>query len=149
MGCGVCDRIAMIRDGVNPWFVRELETGYVVIGDHQHFKGYTLFLCKQHAPELHCLEPGFKLRFLEEMSLVAEAVYNAFKPEKLNYELLGMGHAHMHWHIFPRVKGDTPRNGPVWWLPLRKMYSKAKRPAPQELNEMIALLKSELDKLIN
>ena len=44
--CFICKRIEMIKNGENPYFVKELETGYVVIGDHQHFKGYTLFLCK-------------------------------------------------------------------------------------------------------
>ncbi len=44
--CIICDRIKMIKDGVNPYFVKELSTGYVVIGDNQHFKGYTLFLSK-------------------------------------------------------------------------------------------------------
>ena len=58
------------------------------------------------------------------MSLVAEAVYNAFGPDKLNYELLGQGeNVHMHWHIFPRRKGDTPEPGPVWKLPREEMYA--------------------------
>lgn len=42
--CMVCERIGWIRDGKNPYFARELNTGYVVIGDHQRIKGYTLFL---------------------------------------------------------------------------------------------------------
>ena len=46
--CLICDRIEMIRRGENPYFVRELETGYVVLGDHQRFAGYTLFLYKHH-----------------------------------------------------------------------------------------------------
>ena len=50
--CIICDRIKMIKEGKNPYFVKELETGYVVIGDNQHFKGYTLFLCKNHETEL-------------------------------------------------------------------------------------------------
>lgn len=37
--CSICDRIKMIKDGINSFFVKELETGYVVIGDNQHFKG--------------------------------------------------------------------------------------------------------------
>ncbi len=57
--CMVCERIARIKQGKNPYFVRELETGYVVLGDYQRFKGYTLFLCKEHATELHFLENGF------------------------------------------------------------------------------------------
>lgn len=62
--CLVCDRIDQIRNGENPHFIAELETGYVVAGDHQFFKGYTLFLCKQHVPELHQLDKAFKLKFL-------------------------------------------------------------------------------------
>ena len=31
--CLICDRIKMIKDGTNPYFVKELETGYVVIGE--------------------------------------------------------------------------------------------------------------------
>ena len=33
----------MIEEKINPYFVMELKTGFVVIGDHQYFKGYTLF----------------------------------------------------------------------------------------------------------
>ena len=76
--CLICDRIQQIKNGTNPYFVKELETGYVVLGDHQHFKGYTLFLCKEHKTELFELEPAFKVRFLEEMSLAAEAAYHDF-----------------------------------------------------------------------
>ena len=46
--CLICDRIEMIKNGTNKYFVKELETGYVVIGDYQHFKGYSLFLFKEH-----------------------------------------------------------------------------------------------------
>ena len=35
--CGFCQRIELTRQGKNPYFVRELETGYVVIGDYQRF----------------------------------------------------------------------------------------------------------------
>lgn len=103
--CGVCQTIQETIEGKNRYFVRELETGYVVIGDYQRIKGYTLFLCKVHATEIHFLERSFRETFLNEMSLVAEAVYNAFGPDKLNYELLGQGeNVHMHWHIFPEER---------------------------------------------
>ena len=36
--CGICDRIKETKAGNNPFLVKELETGYVVIGDFQHFK---------------------------------------------------------------------------------------------------------------
>ena len=110
--CLICERIAQIKNGTNPYFVRETKTGYVVIGDQQRIRGYTVFLCKQHATELHELEPAFRDEFLHEMALVAEAVYHAFQPDKLNYSLLGAGKGlHMHWHIHPR------RQGPLHSMP--------------------------------
>ena len=89
--CLICQRIELIKSGDNPYFVKELETGYVVIGDHQYFEGYTLFLAKEHVTELHHMEAPVKLRFLEEMSLVQEAVSKAFSAQKMNVELLGNG----------------------------------------------------------
>ena len=150
--CFVCDRIESIKNGKNPCFVRELSTGYVVVGDFQRFYGYTLFLCKEHATELHFLKKDFKMKFLEEMSLVAQAVYNAFKPDKLNYELIGMGNggAHMHWHIFPRYEGDMPNGmtGPVWRLDPEDRVSEKYRITDVQLSDIKEKLNKELDLLI-
>lgn len=150
--CFICNRINLIKEGKNPFFVKELEKGYVVIGDYQHFKGYSLFLCKEHKTELFQLDKTTKMKFLEEMSLVAEAVAKAFGAEKMNYELLGNGDTHLHWHLFPRVNGDLENygnngKGPVWWYPMSKMYSPQNNPSEQELEEMKAKLLTELDKI--
>ncbi len=151
--CLICDRIEMIKNGENPYFVRELETGYAVIGDHQYFKGFTLFLCKTHETELFRLDRDFKMKFLEEMSLVAQAASVAFGADKMNYELLGMVDAHLHWHLYPRKNGDlngygNNGKGPVWWLPMNVMYADSTRLSVQELEDMKRQLKAELDKLI-
>ncbi|MBQ5333014.1 MAG: HIT family protein [Oscillospiraceae bacterium] len=151
--CLICDRIEMIKSETNPYFVKELETGYVVIGDHQHFKGYTLFLCKQHKTELFYLDKEFSSKFMNEMVLVAEAVKNAFGAEKINYECLGQGDAHLHWHISPRRMGDIESYGnkgvgPIWWYPMEKMYNDANRPTEPELKELKDTLLNELNKLI-
>jgi len=146
--CFVCRRIESIEKGENPFFVKELKTGYVVLGDIQRFKGYTLFLCKECATELHFLDKEFRKEFLNEMSMVAEAVYNAFKPEKLNYELLGVGNGvHMHWHIFPRRTGDTPAAGPVWRLDKSEMNNEKYAPSKEELALLKEKLLVELNKL--
>ena len=137
----------MIKNNENPYFVKELETGYVVLGDHQRFKGYTLFLCKKHVTELHHLDYNFKMKYLEEMSLVAEAVQKVFNAEKMNYELLGNGDTHVHWHLFPRNTGDTPQKGPVWWLPREEMWNEKYRPTDAELAEYKTILLNEIEKL--
>ena len=120
--CTICERIQGIQQHHNPYFVRELTTGYVVLADSQYFEGYTLFLAKHHVTELHHLPAPAKLLFLEEMSIVQEACAQAFHADKMNIELLGNGDAHVHWHLFPRHNGDTPHPGPVWWTPLDTIY---------------------------
>ena len=147
MSCLICERIEMIKAGTNPWFVTELETGFVVIGDHQYFKGYTLFLFKEHITELHFIPYAKRIKYLEEMSLVYEAVYNAFKPDKMNAELLGNGDPHVHWHLFPRYKDDPLRRGPVWWLSREIIGSEQTKPNPAELNEMVFRVRDEILKL--
>ena len=151
--CLICQRIDLIKKGENPYFVKELETGYLVIGDHQYFAGYSLFLAKEHVTELHHLEKETRIRFLEEMSLVQEAVAKAFAAEKMNVELLGNGDAHLHWHLFPRRRGDMNGHGlkgrgPVWWVPFEEMTAETCQANPDEIKQLVKRLSSELDNLL-
>ena len=147
--CLICERIELIKQGKNPHFVKELETGYVVIGDGQYFKGYTLFLAKEHVTELHQMQYETKIKFLEEMSIVQEAVAKAFQAEKMNIELLGNGDAHVHWHLFPRKAGDMKGyghngRGPVWWVPWEEMSSEEYQPKESDLLQLVNHLKEYL-----
>ncbi|MBF7094376.1 HIT family protein [Streptococcus sp. HF-1907] len=143
--CLICSRIEMIAKNQNPYFVKELRTGYVVLGDHQHFRGYTLFLGKNHITELDQLDREERNLFLSDMADVAEAVKVAFGADKMNCELLGNGDAHVHWHLFPRRSGDLGEyghegKGPVWWYPMELMYDEDKKPTANDL----ALMKQDL-----
>lgn len=144
--CLPCGRITQIKEGTNPYFVAELKTGYVVIGDHQYYKGYTLLLCKEHKTELHELDPEFRFMFLKEMSEVAEAVHLAFQPQKLNYELLGNGDPHLHWHIFPRYSDDPMPGKPIWQLDKAIRTAESIRPNEEELKVLKERLYSALKK---
>ena len=84
---------------------------------------------------------------------MAEAVSTAFGAEKMNYELLGNGDTHLHWHLFPRTSGDLENygnngKGPVWWYPIEKMYSSENKPSIAELDEMKRKLSKELERLL-
>ena len=109
-GCEICERIARFTPQ-NPYLIAELSTGYAVLADNKHYPGYTIFVAKQCVPELHDLAPDVRSRFLQEMAQVAEAVFRAFQPRKLNYELLGNSVTHLHWHLVPRYADDP--NPPV------------------------------------
>lgn len=148
--CDMCKVIAQIRRNENPYFVKELDTGYVILGWNQHFYGYTLFICKNHVRELFDLEPAFQMKYMQEMILVSKAVKNAFHADKMNYECLGNGDVHLHWHLFPRVDGDLGEygnngKGPVWWLPKDIMWNKDNIPNERKLEKMKTELLRELE----
>jgi len=147
--CLICDRIGLIAEGNNPYFVRELKTGFVVIGDHQFYRGYTLFLCKEHKRELHELDPQFRKDYLWEMSVVAEAVFKAFNPKKLNYELLGNTDEHMHWHLFPRYADDSDPKRPVWVVDKEIRKADSTKPDFLHLRDLKLKLDGELSKLLD
>lgn len=145
MDCPMCENIAQIHS--DPFLIAELETGYAKLGWHQRFPGYTVFVCKRHAVELHELPAPFRTRFLEEMALVSEAVFRACHADKMNEELLGNGTTHLHWHIFPRHNGDTPRPGPVWWVPPDEYFDDANRPDEHTRDEAITRIGAEIARL--
>lgn len=149
MSCLICDRVASSRAGKNPYLVAEYETGYLVIGDHQYFYGYSLFLAKAHITDLHLLDRETRTKHLTELGLISEALAKAFPADKYNIELLGNGDAHLHWHLFPRRHGDLGTHGragkgPVWWLPFDQMMSDQYRVAGEQLQQMVKKLQKAI-----
>ena len=80
----------------------------------QAFEGYTFLPLKWHEEELYKLADKDRKQFLEDMSLVANALSKAFKPDKMNYELLGNSMPHLHWHLVPRYTSDPMWGRPIW-----------------------------------
>jgi diadenosine tetraphosphate (Ap4A) HIT family hydrolase len=117
--CAICEEIHRCRglaDGSveHPGFIAELATGYVVLYESQHCRGASRFLCKRAAVELGDLERDFRLAFLEEFSLVSEAVRRAVSAQKLNLESHGNTCHHLHWTVFPRSSAQALPMRPVW-----------------------------------
>lgn len=147
MNCKMClNQIDIHND---PYFITELETGYVILGWYQRFRGYTVFQCKQHGPELFDLDYNFRIKHFNEISLVAQAIYNIFHPDKMNYELLGNGCPHIHWHLYPRKKGDTPIVSSVYQLPNDILFDKTTIPSTDERELLKKLIKDEISHLLS
>jgi diadenosine tetraphosphate (Ap4A) HIT family hydrolase len=142
--CSICNRIALIKRNKNKYFVKELPSGYIVLSDHQFYRGYTILLSKTHTDELHKLMPKERLQFLKDMSIVAEAVYKTFKPKKLNYELLGNTDVHLHWHIIPRYKNDPKPKTAVWAVDKTIRSAESSMPNDKELQKLKTMLLKNL-----
>lgn len=92
----------------------ELPSAIAILDNDQYYPGYTLVVAKTHATELYHLPENESTQFCQDMSRVAKAVDAVFKPQKMNYELLGNTVAHLHWHLFPRYEWDPNPQRPVW-----------------------------------
>ncbi len=95
----------------------ELTHSYVILNRDQFFPGYTLLFTKDHVTELFHLDKTVRSELTEEISRIAEALYNIFQPDKINYELLGNMVPHMHWHLVPRFSSDPLWPRPIWSEP--------------------------------
>lgn len=94
--------------------IAELEHSYLILNRDQFFPGYTLLFTKTHVPELFHLDREVRISHIEEVNRVAEALYTAFSPTKINYELLGNMVPHIHWHIVPRFDTEPLWPRPIW-----------------------------------
>lgn len=92
----------------------ELPHSYAILNRDQYFPGYTLLFTKTHVTELFHLDRSVRAALMEEVSLVAQALYTTFTPDKINYELLGNMVSHIHWHIVPRFSSERLWPRPIW-----------------------------------
>jgi diadenosine tetraphosphate (Ap4A) HIT family hydrolase len=112
--CPFCRKLS----GAEPWSAEEVVWQFphsvAILGSWQFYHGYCLLIARRHAAELSQLDDAERHAYLQEMCTLARALENAFRPRKLNYELLGNQVPHLHWHLFPRYAADPDHLKPVW-----------------------------------
>jgi diadenosine tetraphosphate (Ap4A) HIT family hydrolase len=108
--CWMCQGI---REPENLVFY-ESRTSVAKLNPDQAFEGYTFLTLKWHEEELYRLDDKDRKHFLEDMSLVSSALAKTFRPDKMNYELLGNSMPHLHWHLVPRYTTDPMWGRPIW-----------------------------------
>lgn len=110
--CLICDRVKMIEEKTNPYLLEDTSDMAWVLADNQFYKGYSIFIYKEHVEHLHELKDP--LEFMIRMSLIGETLFKTFHPERINYEILGNKDHHLHVHIIPRYKNDPIPDQPIW-----------------------------------
>ena len=110
--CAICDRLDNIASDIA--LVHEFENSFLLLGNHQYFKGYCVLLYKRHVRELHELDTDMQTALNHELMLSTQAVVKAFNPWKLNHACLGNRDQHIHWHIIPRYKTEADHQYDPW-----------------------------------
>jgi diadenosine tetraphosphate (Ap4A) HIT family hydrolase len=114
MTCIFCDKLQHLDDLPADELVAPFEHSYALLGQFQYYTGYCVLASRLHAGELHELPDDARHGFLNDMNRLSRAITAAFRPRKLNCELLGNQVAHPHWHIIPRYESDPEHLKPAW-----------------------------------
>jgi diadenosine tetraphosphate (Ap4A) HIT family hydrolase len=109
-------KVEAARSGTNPTVICRVPSGWVVMGDIQYLRGYCLLLPDPVVPDLNSLYGEHRLRFLQDMTIIGDALLQVTGAYRINYEILGNTEPALHAHIFPRfmTEPEELRKKPVW-----------------------------------
>lgn len=133
--CKACERAWPSPDQ----FIADLGLTKLYLHDDQFFPGWTVAVFQRHATELFQLAPTERYQLIEEVTLAAKTLAEAFDAKKINYELLGNQLPHIHWHLIPRLATDPAPLEPVW-----RVAHEPVRLSPSALQQTIQRIQARL-----
>ncbi len=104
------ERVDMAQRGENKTVIGRLPSGWVVLGDDQRLRGYTLLLSDPVVDNLHSLDIPARTQFLTDMALIGDALIEVLNPSIMNYSILGNTDRALHVHIHPRYDDEKPEH---------------------------------------
>jgi diadenosine tetraphosphate (Ap4A) HIT family hydrolase len=93
-----------------------MRSGFALMGETQFWPGYCLLLAAPGVVHLTDLPLEQRSIYLEDMSVLGEAIIAVCQPRVVNYEILGNSMPLLHTHLFPRYEWEDERlkYAPVW-----------------------------------
>ena len=116
----------------------ELKYSKVYLNRDQKHPGRCIVALKGHKTEYFQMTPEENAGYFAEVSKVAKAIYDLYKPDKINYATFGDGVPHVHIHVVPKYKG-----GVSWGQPFSDSLPKVLL-TDAEYDAMIADLRAKL-----
>jgi len=111
------ERVRQCRADKYPKKICRISSGWVVLGDVQFLRGYSLLLPDPVVPHLNAMDAETRKTFLYEMSAIGDVILELTAAVRINYEMLGNIEPALHAHIFPRFDNEPEefRLKPVWF----------------------------------
>src|SRR3990172_6979018 len=112
----VHERVEQARAGVNPYVICRVKSGWVILGDYQFLRGYSLLLPHPVVANLNALSEDARSQFLVDMAAVGDALLHVTDAYRINYCILGNLDPALHAHVPPRYMSEPEdkRKGPIW-----------------------------------
>lgn len=113
------DRIASSLTEENPTVILRMPSGFAQMGETQFLPGYCVLLATPKVGSLNDLPLPARLQFLQDMTLIGDAITRVCKPLRINYGILGNTDTYLHAHIYPRYEWESEERRPknVWRYP--------------------------------
>jgi|WetSurMetagenome_2_1015567.scaffolds.fasta_scaffold111311_1 ATP adenylyltransferase len=107
INCPLCANLPM-KENQHSFLVAELDQSYVQLPKNQYCYGWTIVGLKRHANELFELSPQELNGFWQDVSLVAQALYEIHHPAKIDYCIFGHHCPHIHCHLVLQTFESDP-----------------------------------------
>lgn len=114
----------------------------VILVDDADYPGFCRVILNRHVKEMTDLDDIERLRLMEVVFGVEEAVRKVLQPDKINLASLGNVVPHLHWHVIPRFAHDRHFPNAIWGEARRATSSQGE---PENMPEN---LRQALDNLI-
>jgi diadenosine tetraphosphate (Ap4A) HIT family hydrolase len=107
MSTAIHRMVEAAREGRNPAVVARLGSGWVVLGERQFLRGYSLLLPDPVVPDLNALAGEARARFLGDLGRLGDALLAVTGAVRINYAIFGNQEPALHAHAIPRY-ADEP-----------------------------------------
>lgn len=113
-GCPLCAEVAShAAANEHGAMVADLTVSRLRLAANQWVPGYCVLICTMHVREPHVLARADSVAFFEDLVRAGQAIETVYRPDKLNFQLLGNAVPHLHAHIVPRYYGDPAPHRPL------------------------------------
>jgi diadenosine tetraphosphate (Ap4A) HIT family hydrolase len=110
-------RVETARQGTNPTVICQVSSGWVVLCDVQAVPGQSILLPDRVVPDLNALAMEQRINFLQDMTVLGDALLKVTGAVRINYEILGNAEPALHAHVIPRYANESEdkRSKPIWF----------------------------------
>jgi len=110
-----CNDCAHLASGENPhgYKIADLEVSRLDLFKSQFVPGCCILYLYRHVVEPYQLSVEERTLYFEDLMRSAQAIAEAFKPDKMNYQILGNASPHLHCFLQPRFYGDSEPGWPI------------------------------------
>jgi diadenosine tetraphosphate (Ap4A) HIT family hydrolase len=101
-------RVDACKAGRDPTLICRMSSGWAVMGDPQVLPGHCLLLSDPVVDHLHVLPAADQRRFLQDVGLLGQAVFEVTGAQRINHAIFGNVEPALHAHVIPRYPDEPP-----------------------------------------